>query len=358
MSLASDGSHLALAWYGTTPGARESIHLRYLDGKGGPAGPDVRLTDGARQAYEPSLQLLDGDAIVAWYEKDAAGATQAYVGRFSSSGTRRWQTNLSPPHARGRNPVVRTGASGIHVAWLQQRTEEAETLVMHGRLDPDGSWKDVPRDAGRADPGTWNLNAALDPSGTFHLVYDARGRTDAREIQLISIRGAQVQHTQLSADDGFASQFPDLAVDHGRIALTWFDERDGNHEVYLYVGAFPDPGTAIDDKALRITRTAGDSIGAYVAWHDNVVGLAWCDDTTGEYTIFAQQFDERGTPLNRPKPLTDGRLQALVPSIVPWQQGFAVAWNERLALEDGSRHSRTVSSGARVRLVPLAGNRH
>ena len=40
---------------------------------------------------------------------------------------------------------------------------------------------------------------------------------------------------RLSADDGASSLYPDLAFGAGRVAVTWWDTRDGNAEIYLAV---------------------------------------------------------------------------------------------------------------------------
>jgi predicted methyltransferase len=156
----------------------------------------------------------------------------------------------------------------------------------------------------------------------------------------------------LSADDGVDSVYPDLALQGDRAALTWFDSRDGNREVYLYAGPVSELDRPIDGHAVRVTQTPGASIGAYVSWNAGRIGLAWCDNSGGHQRVFIQSFDQNGSALRPAVPLTDGRLEGLIPSIIPWRNGFAVGWNERLAAPGLHGHASTISSFAALRLLP------
>ena len=97
---------------------------------------------------------------------------------------------------------------------------------------------------------------------------------------------------RVSADDGVRSKYPDIALEGTRGAVTWFDERDGNREVYLAVA--PSSRAAVvggghvtpcDADAGRIDRRIS-SLGIAER-----VGLAWSDDSSGNYEVFFQPFD-------------------------------------------------------------------
>jgi hypothetical protein len=126
------------------------------------------------------------------------------------------------------------------------------------------------------------------------------------------------------ADDGYASVYPDLQVSDGRLAIRWFDVRDGDEEIYL---AITDPMRLdVESRAMRVTHTAGHSIGAYLAWSGERLGLAWCDDTSDRYEIFLAAFDADGKMRSPPSVLSDGSPHHWVPAILAWREGFAVAW--------------------------------
>lgn len=80
--------------------------------------------------------------------------------------------------------------------------------------------------------------------------------------------------SHVTNDDGVASTYSDLAFGGGRVPLAWFDERDGNREVYLHVGVPETLPARVEVAAGRITTSPGESIGAYVTWNGARFGLA------------------------------------------------------------------------------------
>src|SRR5512139_318457 len=284
VSAAWIGGRPAVAWYGGKL-AHEAIFLRFADPRGRPTGPSLQLSDGARDAFEPSLQDLHGDALVAWYEQEPAprGAPArqvALLARFGPDGRRRWQRQLSADDASGRIPLVRVAGDAIHAAWLEHRGD-ALPMLRVASLDSDGNWLRAPRDAARASRDTWNLNAAADAQGAFHVVFDSASEGRARELHWVVVQGERIERRQVSAEDGRDSVFPDIALQGNHFAVTWADARDGNGEVYLRCGVLDasgaPPAPLPEAGALRITRTAAESMGAYAAWHGTGIVIAWIE---------------------------------------------------------------------------------
>ncbi len=81
-------------------------------------------------------------------------------------------------------------------------------------------------------------------------------------------------------------------------------------------------------RAQRVTTTPGQSIGAYLAWNGERLGLAWSDDSTGNYEVYFEPFDVHGAPLAPPPRMTQNATGSLIPAIKPWRDRFALAWSE------------------------------
>jgi hypothetical protein len=89
-------------------------------------------------------------------------------------------------------------------------------------------------------------------------------------------------------------------------------------------------------RGARVTNTPGHSIGAYVTWNGDRIGLAWCDDSDqAQHEVFFQQFLVSGAPASAAVRLTHTRASSGVPVIKPWKSSFALAWNESEAAPDG-----------------------
>jgi hypothetical protein len=215
----------------------------------------------------------------------------------------------------------------ITAAWIQVEPDATEAVYV-GTWDHEGRESRSRARLGAASKTTWNLNIAVDRSGVW-VVFDAVGSTRASELFLGRLDASGPHLVRLTRDDGAESKYPDLKISNeGQVALTWYDMRDGNDEVYLFVGGQSDVRGEIDDRSRRVTMTDGESIGAYLVWNGGEVGLAWSDKTPGPHEVFFQRFDSAGMPLGSEARITRSPMWSLVPAIRPWRQGFALAWNE------------------------------
>jgi hypothetical protein len=338
VSLAAFDDGLALAWYDTRHGNAE-IYVRPLDAAGRDAGSELRLTTTDEESYEADIAPLGDSFAVAWYEKAQDGALRAQLGVWSRAGVHRWTTPLAVGTGSSRNPVVRSFGDALFCAWIEAAADGTET-VWAGWWELDGRPRGTLVAVGPASATTWNLNAAIANSGAAVVVFDARAGTQVEELFMATLADDRVVLTQLSTDDGVRSKYPDVALAGADAALTWFDERDGNTEVYLAVVSLR-ALSPIEPHARRITNTPGESIGAYVAWNRQRVGLAWSDDSDGNYEVYFQSFDAGNYPQSAPQRLTETPTNSLIPAITPWGDGFAVAWDEVMPGAEGMHDDAT-----------------
>jgi hypothetical protein len=323
-ALATRGEGFVAAWYDTRDGNAE-IYMRLLDAGGQPAGPERRLTNGPEDSYEASIETL-GDAVaIAWYDKSESGLMVPKLGLWDFDGRNRW---VRPLAASGRNPVVRAQGSRIFCAWISPDADGSE-WVWAGWWTRDGASQTPPRRLAPAGKTTWNLNASSLERGDALVVFDATASTRADELFLARVQPDGSSVVRLTADDGVPTKYPDIAVgDH--LAITWFDERDGNSDVFLLTATTDAELTGeIDGRARRVTSTPGESIGAYLRWgNDGRLGLAWSDNSEGQHEVYFQPFDPTGQPLADARRITRNGTSSLVPAIRSWRDGFAMAWNE------------------------------
>ena len=333
---------MAMAWYDTR-NARPEIYARLTDAAGAAIGPELRLAHSQRAAYEPDVAVADGNLVVAWYETAESSQSQAMLGSWTREGAALWTTPLSPNELDARSPIVRVSGDQMFCAWLQA-SSEGELALWARWFDRHGAPLDRPRRIAPAGRTTWNLNGAIDSRGRAWVAFDAVAGTRSEELFLATIDRTSIDVQRVTTDDGNASKYPDIAFSGGRIALTWFDTRDGNEEVYLWSAASDrvksDDMKNIDRRARRVTDTKGESIGAYVAWNHNRIGLAWCDNTSGQQEIYFEPFDASGRPLSPPRRITDTATESLIPAIRPSRNGFLLVWNEFTPGPDGAHDSR------------------
>lgn len=355
-SLAPHASGFVVAWYDTRHG-RPEIYARSVDAAGRPLADEHRLTQSTARSYEPSIAVADRDGvedlIVAWYDVAADdSASVARVGAWTVAGVPRWERRLSAPGHRGRATVVAVAGDRIQCAWIEEAPNasgagDAGKRAVPGRVEArerQGSaaalWGQQltlagepigpPRRLAWASRTTWNLNLAMAGDGIAWVVFDARMGTQAHELFLARVDGDRVTVDRLSADDAADSVYPDLALGGERAALTWWDTRDGNAEVYLAVVDEEELPNGIEQAASRVTDTAGESIGAYVDWNGARFGLAWSDEVEPgrPEEVYFQEFTASGVPAGAPRRLTANPTASLIPAIHDAGTRFALAWNE------------------------------
>jgi hypothetical protein len=326
-SLAVLPEGFASAWYDLRDGNPE-IYFRLLDSEGKPQSPEFRVTRDRELSYEPDIAVAGENIVIGWYDKSVDSDTlRAKLGVWSKKAEPRWIKTVSAANARGRNTVVRAKGREVFCAWIEE-ADSGATEVWAGWWSIDGEPIAPPRRLAPAGKTTWNLNAAIDDSGAAWVVMDAKAGTRNNELFLVRVTKEEARVVRLTTDDGISTKYPDLGFSGDRAALTWFDERDGNQEVYLFVGLMNRLYEGLEKHSQRVTDTPGDSIGAYLAWNGRRLGLAWCDNTEGQHEIYFQSFDADGKPLNPARRLTHNETDSLIPAIRPAREGFALVWNE------------------------------
>ena len=197
-SLIPVGDGFAVAWHDTRHG-RPEIYMRLVGADGRPAGPEHRLTTSADRSYEPSLDVVGDDLVVAWYDVSArdAGLSAARVGVWAPDGTPRWTRTLSDAGRDGRIPVVRTRTGQLFCAWLEDDGESVGVWAQW--LDDGGTPVDAPRRIAEAGPTTWNLNAAIDADGVAWVVFDAVAGTRTNELFVARVGDAADSVTTASS---------------------------------------------------------------------------------------------------------------------------------------------------------------
>ena len=114
------------------------------------------------------------------------------------------------------------------------------------------------------------------------------------EVFLVETTETKDRLVRLTPDDGADSKYPDVALSQGRAALTWFDMKDGNEEVYLTVGERSAYLTGRPPAWMRITSTSGPFDWCLRRLERHPFRLVWCDNTPGNQEVYFQSFDRDG----------------------------------------------------------------
>jgi hypothetical protein len=132
-------------------------------------------------------------------------------------------------------------------------------------------------------------------------------------------------------DAGGSSFDPSLAWTGSEFGLSWFDDRDGNTEVYF---------TRIDGDGakvgadVRITNNSGASDHAFIGWSGSEYGIVWSDDREGNEEIYFVRVSPTGSRTGTDVRVTDATGSSDHPSVQWTGSEFCVAWDDA---RDGGR---------------------
>lgn len=145
-------------------------------------------------------------------------------------------------------------------------------------------------------------------------------------------------------DDPADSKYPSAALQGGNVHVVWADRRDGPTQTY-YKHSEDNGGTWSED--TRLTDTLQPCwYPSVAAWGDNV-HVVWEDGRHGWnceiYYIHSANNGEQWVGLSR---LTDNGAQSGLPSVAVWEDNVHVVWQDKRDGEFEIYYKRSIDNGA------------
>ena len=212
----------------------------------------------------------------------------------------------------------------LHVVWEDRRdrnaeiyykrsTDEGRTWMQDSRLtlNPASSWYPTVTAAGSCVHVVW----ADDRNGTFNSeIY----------YKLSSDQGTSWSQDRRLTYDSLGSGAPTAVATGDLVHLSWFDNRDGNAEIYYKrstdqgITWSSDTRLTLDTAGSLYPSIAAESLEVHLVWQD------WRDG--GSYEIYYKRSSDGGTTWLPDARLTYDINQSMAPSIAVSGSDVHVAW--------------------------------
>jgi hypothetical protein len=213
-------------------------------------------------------------------------ATSAATGPLSSPEGWSEDIRLTTDSASSTNPAIAVDTtSNVHITWenyMQENTEiyytkldnSGNTLVDDTRLTTASSW-------------WWHPEIEVDTNNNVHITWfdDRDGNWEIYYTKLDNNGNTLVDDTRLTTNSA-KSWLPTIAVDTtNNVHITWEDYRDVHVEIY-YTKLDNNGNTLVDDTRLTTDTTCWSSDPAIAVDTTNNVHITWMDSRDGNWEIY------------------------------------------------------------------------
>ena len=285
-SICVSGLQVHVVWEEYRDGNSEIYYKNSMDG-GMTWSSDMRLTFNSSNSFSPSVAVSDSVVHVAWFDQ-RDGNNEIYYKRSPDAGAT-WATDarITNDNAASVFPSVSVSGQQVHIAWEEYRDGNGE---IYYKRSPDAgiSW-------GSDTRLTFNISNSFSPcvfaDGLLMNIvwHDERDGNQEIYSKRSPDGGISWGSDARLTNDSSVSNYPAVCISGSNVHVTWFDERDGNAEIY-YKRSIDGGLTWAND--TRLTFDAARSTDPAIAVSNTIVHILWTDARdnfpvyTGNYEIY------------------------------------------------------------------------
>jgi hypothetical protein len=322
-TVAASGATVHVVWFDTRDGNREIYYKRSTDG-GLTFGADVRLTANAAVSHFPGIATSQSGVHVVW-EEYRDGNAEIYVKRSIDGGaTFGPDVRLTSNAASSFSPSVAASGSAVHVIWYDTRDGNSEIYTKRSE-DGGASFGPDTRLTNQAAASVFGGVAAA--GSTVVVAWEEYRDGPNGEIYFkrsVDAGASWSADTRLT-NQASRSSSPSISASGSNVHVVWFDERDGNAEIYAKRSI---DGGASFGADVRLTSDPAVSEYPCVLVSGPNVHVVWMDDRDGNTEIYAKRSTDGGTTWSGDARLTSDTARSTDPSVAATGAVLHVVWTD------------------------------
>ncbi len=331
-SLAADeAGRVHLAWRDEQDGNPEIYYKRSPDA-GVSWGPAIRLTHAPGRSENPSI-AVSGDTVgVVWWD-ERTGVHQIWH-KQSHDGGITWQPDAQVTFSAGGGAhcSLAAWAGAWHVVYVDGRDGNSEVYYTRS-LDDGATWlapvrlSALPHNSYTPTVAVWQSNVYVAWTDTRHFGRDST--LEEEYFRRSTDGGATFEPEQrLTADPPERpanSWAPSLSARDQYVWISWFDDRDGNFEIYASRSL--DSGVSWSPDA-RLTMTPGQSQRPVISQRDDRLFIVYWGDSDFDKQVYLLQSNDLGASWSVPERLSSGGVASVLPGVTAAATGVHVVWTD------------------------------
>ena len=325
--IASSGDSVHVVWHDNRDGNYEIYYKRSTDG-GSSWGADTRLTNNSFYSGYSSVSVSGQVVHVIWLD-DRDGNTEIYYKRSINGGSS-WEadTRLTNSSLLSEYPSVSVSGQTAHVVWVDSRDGNSEIYYKRS-TDGGSSW-------GADTRLTNNSSLSEDPcvsvSGqVIHIVfYDNRDGNYEIYYKRSTDGGSSWGADMRLTNNALISGRPSVSISGQFVHVLWHDNRDGNYEIYNKRST---DGGLSWEADTRLTNNSSLSEYPAVSVSGQVVHAVWNDSRDGNPELYYKRSIDGGSSWGADTRLTNSTNSSYYPSVAISGQTVHIVWSD---MRDGN----------------------
>jgi hypothetical protein len=233
-------------------------------------------------------------------------------------------TRLTNVAGNSKEPSIAVWGNSVHIVWFDSRDGNDEIYYKRS-TDGGATW-------GADIRLTDNLSASENPSiavsgNNVHIAwYDNRDGNPEIYYKRSTDSGASWGTDTRLTNAAGNSYTPSIAVSGSNVHVAWHDSRDGNEEIYYKRSTDAGITWGAD---TRLTNAAGNSALTSIAVSGNNIHIAWQDERDGNWEIYYKSSADGGITWGADTRLTNAVSDSKYPSIAVSGNRVHVVWQDR-----------------------------
>lgn len=277
-SIAFTSQNLHVVWRETRDGNYEIFYKRSPD-QGMTWGPDTNLTQASGSSETPCIAVIGSILHVLWFDNRDGGAYEIYYKRSTDQGLT-WESDVRLTDDPGVSfgPCAVTKDSMVHVIWQDSRDGNWE-LYYKRSVDYGLTWGPDTRLTNASETSESPSVAAS--ANNVHVVWwDNRDGNYEIYYKVSSDQGLTWSSDTRLTNDGSWSQFPHIAAADSMLHVVWRDGRAGNDEIYYKRNPAGNPGIVENNR-----RLVHQGFNIVTPLFSNTIGICFAHAQTNPFTI-------------------------------------------------------------------------
>ena len=318
--VAVSGDDVHVVWQDFRDGNFEIYYKRSTDG-GVSWAADTRLTNDPAASYSPSVTVSNSAVHVVWMEGRDANWEIYY--KHSTDGGVGWGADirLTNDPANSQYPSVTVTGSAVHVAWQDFRDGNWE--IYYKRSQDEGSnWG---ADLQLTNAPALSTFPSVTVSGSIvHVVwYDLRdGNYEIYHKRSTDGGTSWDSDTRLTNDDAL-SGYPSVSVSGSTVHVVWHDDRDLSWDIYYKRSTDGGVSWTAD---TQLTDDPESSQHPSITVSGPIVHIVWFDDRDGNAEIYYKRSTDGGISWGTDTRLTNDIAVSWYPSVSVSGSAVHVVW--------------------------------